>query len=364
MRNLKTILLVGAGHSHLHCLKQLAENSDSSNQWILLSPSRYQYYSGMFSGFAEGLYHESDIRIDLQPLSKSGGVNMIIARAQMVDPENKILYTSAGNELSFDVISFDIGSLDGHEDIEGVNEWKTGIKPNYLFTKQVDALRNGLNLVVVGGGAAGTEMALSLQAWRNKHTPSAMPLKLIQSSKQSLMNANRMSQKKLHLLKGRRVVKISKDKIFLDNRQEVLYDQLLFLGGARSSSLFNDSNIPTDEEGFMLVTDFLQSTKYLSMFGAGDCIALASHHHLLKDGVNAVRQGPVLWKNLNAFIQNEPLISFKPKKRHLIILSIGNQTGMLVYGRIKILSKWAWKLKDHIDRRFMKKHQRFNSDKN
>lgn len=49
---MKTLVLVGGGHAHLHCLEQI--NNDSQKDWRvkLISPSPYQYYSGMFSGLS------------------------------------------------------------------------------------------------------------------------------------------------------------------------------------------------------------------------------------------------------------------------------------------------------------------------
>lgn len=69
----KRLLLVGAGHAHLEVLKQLAEHGLSDVDVCLITPSPYQYYSGMFSGFTEGIYTEEDTRVDLRPLAQRAG---------------------------------------------------------------------------------------------------------------------------------------------------------------------------------------------------------------------------------------------------------------------------------------------------
>ena len=74
---MKTIILVGGGHSHLYCLKKHKQYQDESVKWILISPSRHQYYSGMFSGYTEGMYSLEETRIDLEDMCAGPVVNLL-----------------------------------------------------------------------------------------------------------------------------------------------------------------------------------------------------------------------------------------------------------------------------------------------
>ena len=106
----------------------------------------------------------------------------------------------------------------------------------------------------------------------------------------------------------------------------------------------------------VLVNDRLQSPDYPELFGGGDCISLQGHP-LVKVGVYAVRQNPILHHNLLAALEERELIPFQPQQRYLLILNLGNRRGILCKGR------WVWEgrlpflLKDWIDRRFMGTYQ-------
>src|SRR5690606_18572517 len=123
-------------------------------------------YSGMFSGFAEGLYEMEDIRLDLERLSESARVEFIADRIVAIDPAAKKLTGSNGSVYDYDLVSFDIGSDDSIP--EKMKQPISPNKPNYLFPEQLLEIRKSAQPVIIGGGAAGVELAFSIQAWRQK----------------------------------------------------------------------------------------------------------------------------------------------------------------------------------------------------
>lgn len=106
----KRLLLVGAGHAHLEVLRQWKENPLPNVQVCLISPNRYQYYSGMFSGFTEGIYEEEETRVDLRRLTIDACVHRIQKKAARIDVRHKKIICEDGSAYPFDVVSFDIGS--------------------------------------------------------------------------------------------------------------------------------------------------------------------------------------------------------------------------------------------------------------
>jgi NADH dehydrogenase FAD-containing subunit len=76
-----------------------------------------------------------------------------------------------------------------------------------------------------------------------------------------------------------------------------------------------------------------------------------------KAGVYAVRQGPILWKNLHRVIHNRALREWKPQSGFLSLLNSGDDQAILEYKSCSAHGRWCWSLKDSIDRRFMNKHQ-------
>lgn len=360
---MKTIILVGGGHSHLHCLKKLIENQDDNVKWILISPSRYQYYSGMFSGYTEGIYSLEETRIDLERLCEDAGCKFVESTVLSIDPVQQHLLTDKGDILTYDFVSFDIGSRNDSLEIEGLHEHNLPIKPNYRFPEQIEKLHNSRKAVFIGGGAASIEMALSLKAWKVDNGFKDHLVTVVHSSP-LLEKAGSHSSKKitgLTLSKGvelhqGRIKKVDETRVYADDGARIDYDEVIFLGGPKAPPLFGSSILPTDEKGYLMVNSYLQSVEYPNVFGTGDCATLKDFPDTPKNGVTAVRQGPFLWKNLNGAAANGKIIPFDPQKRYLAIMSVGDKEGFLTYGSFSLVSGWAWRLKNWIDVRFVRRY--------
>ena len=65
---IKRLLLLGAGHAHVHVLAHLATHQRADLQVTVLTPHGHQTYSGMTPGLVAGCYTEADCQIPLAPL--------------------------------------------------------------------------------------------------------------------------------------------------------------------------------------------------------------------------------------------------------------------------------------------------------
>ncbi|MBA2176759.1 FAD-dependent oxidoreductase [Halobacillus locisalis] len=359
---LKRLLLVGAGHSHLEVIRKLKEEPFPNVEVCLLSPSTYQYYSGMFSGYTEGLYGLDDTRVNLKELTDAAGVHFVKKMVDRVLPERKKIVCKDRSVYPFDVISFDIGSRSLPHDME--DTVARTIKPNYEFVDQINHLRETHNPLLVGGGAAGSELAMSIQAYKErKQIPGQVRLV---SANRLLAEAPKRVSKKLESLitkkgiqvwENERVVEIHEHHIKTEQGNRIRHTGVLWLGGAIADPIFKSSGIGHDERGFAYVKDTLQFEDYTHIFGAGDCVTMSSYPDLAKSGVYAVRQGPVLWENLKNYLSEGELKAYQPQSQALYILSTGHKKGFFTYGLVTNHSHRAWKLKNKIDTQFMNKYK-------
>jgi NADH dehydrogenase FAD-containing subunit len=99
-----------------------------------------------------------------------------------------------------------------------------------------------------------------------------------------------------------------------------------------------------------------RSVRHLELFGGGDCISLEGTP-LARVGVYAVRQNRILHRNLLAFLEGRPLRRFDPGSAYLTILNMGDGRGIFVRKGFVREGAFAFRLKDAIDRRFMRKFQ-------
>ncbi|MGG1687492.1 FAD-dependent oxidoreductase [Pseudalkalibacillus sp. NRS-1564] len=355
---MKKLLLIGAGHAHLHIMKKLQEEN-GEHEVTLISPSEYQYYSGMFSGYLEGLYNKEDMRIHIPTLAKAAGIHFTEGAALSIDAKAKVVLTEKGDILSYDVLSVDIGSLTAGIEVPGARKHALRIKPNYRIEEVAKAMQAAETPVVVGGGAAGVEMALALTAKRKLEDKK--PVALISHSP-LLENTSAKAQEKIkQIMQGKslplylqeKVANVTSSQIITTTGNQIAYDEVLWLTGPKAPGIFRTSQLPVDEAGYLLVEDTLQVKEYPAIFAAGDCASIRQYPDLPKAGVVAVRQSDILWANMKGFLNDANGRRFQPKNAYLSILSTGQKQGLLLYGRIVLHHPLSWKLKNRIDQKFM-----------
>ena len=354
---MRTIVLVGAGHAHLHIIRAWSREPIPNWRLVVLSSSSYQYYSGMFSGYAEGLYNEKETRVPLVPFCRIAGALFYEETVKKIDAASQTLYCASGKSYSYDLVSFDIGSrIDIPRNFEEISPQ---VKPADKMIEAIESIRTTEHPVVIGGGAAAVEMALSIHEWR-KNNGYSNPVQLI--SKSALLSETNDQHSVRDELRAAGVHLKEQDspsslhETMLTTASGNMYPctSMFWLTGASSFSLFAESGLVT-EEGFLVVTPTLQAAEQPLIFAAGDCAHFGEG--IAKNGVHAVKQGPILWYNLQAIILNQKLRAYEPKSNQLSILSLGNRRALALYGNKSFKGKLAWKLKNRIDQNFMRKYR-------
>ena len=166
---MKRLLLAGAGHAHLHVLKTLAAARWPEVEVVLVSPYTRQIYSGMVPGWIAGHYTLDQCAAELPPLVQRAGVRFIEGSVTALDAARRIVTTSSGEEIAYDVLSLDTGAVVDHTVLAGSGAALLPIRPLESFVAgwetQLAAFKQQgtANLVVVGGGAAGVELVLAVR---------------------------------------------------------------------------------------------------------------------------------------------------------------------------------------------------------
>jgi NADH dehydrogenase FAD-containing subunit len=367
----KHFLLVGAGHAHLTVLKNLNTFLLRGHRITVISAETYHYYSGMGPGMLSGIYSPRQIRFHVEKMVTDQGGHFIRDQVINIDPENQNVQTAGGKKISYDVVSFNTGSHVPHPEIaKNVTgeSFLFPVKPirNLLFAKNkmISLLTQKMpKIMVVGGGAAGVEVAGNLRALANHYKQKA-DITIVAGG--AILNRfndrfiaaakTMLRQLRINLLERSSVTAVSNHRIILSTGSSLECDMVLWAVGTNPSALFKNSGLPTGADGGLLVNKYLQSVLFPNIFGGGDCISF-KNQHLEKVGVYAVRQNPILLENLNNFSTDKPLMPFIPQKDFLVILNMGNGQGLLKWKGFVLKGITAFWLKDFIDRRFMKKFQ-------
>jgi NADH dehydrogenase FAD-containing subunit len=150
---------------------------------------------------------------------------------------------------------------------------------------------------------------------------------------------------------------VEADSVRLADGIRLPTDLVVWLAGAAGSRLLARTGLPLDERGFLLVDPTLRSVDGAPVWAAGDCATLVEHPETPKAGVYAVRQGPVLARNVRAAFGEGTSATYVPQKTFLSLLNTADGKALLRWRGIVSHSRFAWWLKDRIDRGFVRRHR-------
>lgn len=364
------LLLIGGGHAHLRVIMDAAER-----RWpgtiTLLSPDPLQFYSGMVPGYLQGMYDVSDLAIDLAALSARARIRFIEGAAVSVDGDARTVQTDRG-EIAFDQLSLDLGSVPAGLDLPGVRQHALSLRPMARAVElraRIDALADEAGgrptrVVVVGAGAAGFEIALALH--RRIELRGGEPrVVVLESSGRVLPGySDRVLQVAPGVLERRgirvatkaTVTAIDEHGATLRSGSKVEGDVVVWATGAAPPPLLSRSSVPLSPRGYLAVDASLRARDGSSVWGAGDCVDVEDWD-LPKAGVYAVREGPVLARNLRAAMTGSEPTRYSPQKSFLSLLNTADGRALLRWNLVVSHSRAAWWLKDRIDRGFVGRHR-------
>ena len=364
------LVLIGGGHSHAIALREWGRKPLSDVDLILISDVEQTPYSGMLPGHVAGFYSYEETHIDLRSLARFSGAEFIGDRAIGLDTVNQRVICQS-QQIKYDYLSLDIGSTPQAINVTGADQYAIPAKPVPLFLQawselQQLAANNGdrdLPIAIVGGGAGGVELALNMQICLQQllKANQTLTISLLHRGKQLLAgHSNWVSNKltqivqqrgvKLHL--QQEVIQVLPDRVLCQSGLEIQAEKVFWVTQAAAPSWIKESALETDERGFILVQDTLQSRSHPNVFAAGD-IATMINHQRPKAGVFAVRQGQPLLNNWQHILSGEKLEQYIPQDKYLALIGTGDKKAIASYDSFGWRSTVFWWLKDYIDRKFM-----------
>lgn len=365
------LILAGGGHAQLSVLRALGRRNTACEA-TLITPGRYQVYSGMLPGWMAGHYALEECRIDLLPLAKQAGVRVVSARVAGIDAARHRVLLSDGSRLEFDRLSLDVGSEVDTSLLQAAGERLLPIKPLEDFVAQWPLIlaaaqaRPNCRLAVVGGGAAGVELAFAARhAFQSRGLSASV---LLVASEHGLLpgHANGV-KRRVHALLRQRGIGLhqaqalgDENGLRLSTGVHLEVDRILAATGARPPPWLVHTDLARDEQGYVLVDAQQRSVSHPEVFAAGD-VCVREDVRLPRSGVHAVFAGPALAHNLLAG-NGARLQRYRPRKKSLYLLATGPRHAIASWGVFGAQGGWVWRWKNWIDRRFMRKYGTFRSD--
>src|ERR671932_367888 len=379
----KDLVLVGGGHTHAIALRMFGMKPLAGLRITLITDVSHTPYSGMLPGHVAGYYDFDECLIDLRRLAQESSAQIYIDRAIGLDLENNKVICANHPPVAFDLLSIDIGSTPAQVDVVGAAEYAIPAKPVPLFLKHWNQLveefaenpQQPLHIGIVGGGAGGVELAMTMQRHLYQIFNTAglsivghlqevpFQIHLFHRGAELMPNHNRWVRRHLYNLLVSRGIQVHleetfsevlPDKIRCESGLTVECDYTFWVTHASAPKWIEESGLKTDSNGFILVGDTLRSLSHPHIFAAGD-IATMVNHPRPKAGVFAVRQGKPLFENLRRVLLEKPLKPYKPQQLFLGLIGTGDGQAIASWGSFAWQSPLLWRWKDHIDRKFMER---------
>ncbi|MBW4695597.1 MAG: selenide, water dikinase SelD [Lyngbya sp. HA4199-MV5] len=373
----KDVVLLGGGHSHAIALRMLGMKPMPGVRLTLLTEASDTAYSGMLPGHVAGFYSREECHMDLRRLAQFAGAQFCVDRAIGLDLAQKRVLCANRPPVGFDLLSINIGSTPKLPDVMGDRDAIIPAKPVRQFLEHWDQVvsdfartpEKARTIGIVGGGAGGVELALTMQhrlqqlLWAAQQPLTNLTVHLFQKDATLLPTQNHWVRDRFHALLTQRGIQlhlqepvhsVQSHQVIGASGLTIACDYIFWVTQAAAPDWLAKAGLAVDEDGFVLVDDTLRSVSHPDVFAAGDTATMLNHPRP-KAGVFAVRQGKPLVNNLRRAVQNKPLKPFRPQTQYLSLIGTGDGEAIAARGSLGWQSPLLWRWKDWIDRAFVER---------
>ena len=363
------VVLVGAGHAHLHVISQARWFRDRGHFLTVIDPGEF-WYSGMAAGVLGGQYAPEDDRVDVAEFAARHDVEWIPERATTVDRGGRKVRLANGSTRGYDILSLNVGSaVEAPFSVAGSalvwpakpvsTLWRLRRRLE-SFWARIDAPGQTVAICVIGGGATGVEIAANLKALGERHGMETEVV-LVSADERLLMDAPRGAANLAHRFLetrgvvvhlNRKVMEVSSDAVIAEDGWCWPTDHVVLATGLGVQPFVRRLGLPFDPARGLTVNTCFQSVGDPAVFAAGDCADIKGHM-LPKIGVFGVKGAPILSANLLAAADGETLMSYEPQSRYLSIINLGDGPALALWGAVWWQGRSMMLWKNRLDGRFM-----------
>lgn len=293
---MKRVIIVGGGFGGIRTALDLARLRPRDLEVVLVSDrAHFEYYPALYRVVVGGSAAET--AIPLGTIFRGTKVKLVLERIASVDLTKHTLRGEAGFEAAYDYLVLALGSESAYFNIPGLAEHSYTFKSSYdalalkhhIENNLVTSGTNATNLVLVGGGPAGVELAGELAAFTRrlaaKHglEASRVSINLFEAAPRLLpMMSPRVSERvraRLQLLGvnifvNRAVMREEETGVLLKD-MEMATRTVIWTAGVKPNALYNQiSGLSFDKRGRVIVNEYCQPPGFPSVFVIGDGAAV------------------------------------------------------------------------------------------
>ncbi|MFU8812785.1 MAG: NAD(P)/FAD-dependent oxidoreductase [Balneolaceae bacterium] len=350
---MKQLLIVGGGHSALPLLKMGNRWKERGVEIMLVNPNPYLVYSGALPQYMAGFYDWEQTAVDLEQLCSRYDVAFIQDRVVEIDAQSARIQTERGQQIPFNALLVDVG-VETEPIVNASAVMPVKPMSALLDLKEMLLGKKADSLLIAGGGAAGTELALNLS---NRMDELSLSITLMEAGERLLPGfPSTLAVRAAEALKKRGVQVHTSAPV--EERDVAAHTYTILATGNRPATNHINHPFETDETGRILTDAYLRVQGHPAIFAAGDAANVDGQAHT-QIGVHAVKQGVTLRQNIAALLFDElPAEAYKPYLTQPLILSDGPEYAHYVIGNKVFSGRFFAVLKYILDSRWLEKYNR------
>ena len=369
------VVIVGAGFGGINLVKAL---HNKPFQVVLIDKNNYHLFQPLLYQVATAGLEPSSIAFPVRGLFKKKH-NLIfrLAEVKAVQPAANTLQTSIG-DIHYDYLVIGTGSISNFFGNKNFETYGSGMKTlyeavgirNFGLKQLEEALlltdpkekNEFLNIVIVGGGPTGVELAGALAEFKRtifvqdypEISPELMNIYLIEAAPRLLANMSEQASAQTHKFLSGMGVKImlktmvkdyNGEKATLDNGQEIYTRSFIWSAGVKGNA---PEGLPPEaiaKGNRIEVNEFNYVKGYENIFAIGDVAQMTNDPRYPKGypmlAQVAIQQGRNLGANLLRLQKKQPLKPFWYKDKGTLA-TIGRNKAVADLGKMHLHGFPAW----------------------
>ncbi|GHT38815.1 NADH dehydrogenase [Bacteroidia bacterium] len=371
----KRVIIVGGGFGGLKLANEL---KGSGFQVVLIDKNNYHQFLPLIYQVASAGIEPSSISFPYRKIfQKRKNFFFRLCEVRAIVPEMNLIQTSIG-KAPYDYIVFAAGTTTnyfGNQHIEdvaipmkNVSEamgLRNALLSNFeraMTTACEEEKQELLNIVIVGGGATGVEIAGAISEMKTFIFPKDYPeidssrlhIYLIEAADRLLSGMSKESSgSSLKFLQemgvkvrlNEKVIGYEDHKVLLDNGEEIPTRSFIWVSGVTAVNIGNMPSATIGRGNRVQVDEYNRIKGFENVFSIGDqCLQTTDpnypngHPQLAQV---AIQQAGLLAKNLKNIEANQPLIAFKYKDLGSMA-TVGRNRAIAEIGKMKMSGWLAW----------------------
>ena len=370
MKKIQTdIVILGVGiggYEAFRTLSALLKKNKINKKILLVDQNSFFTFTPLLHEVASGDVNPTHATISIRELIYKTDHSFLKARVKKILPNKKQIITDNG-VVNYDQCITSLGSGVNYFGTPGAKQYTYNVKTakealslKKNFFALLDKPKKEINLVVVGGGFTGVEVAMQFcdfikkeakLIYKEKHLSitiieSGNKLTKFLPEKARNIITDHAKEMGITVITNTRVSKVEKSSVTLNNGKQIKSDITIWSTGCKNIAKELLTNKWLDKDRIP-VNKYLQHKNEKSFYAIGD-IALS---YSGKDGACAPQLGEVAYHQGN-YVAHHIINSIKNKKTKPFkfisrgtLIPIGEWHGIAIFNNIVISGKIAWWLR-------------------